>query len=173
VLVGTVEPRKGHAQALAAFERLWAAGSDAQLLILGRAGWGVDALVGRLREHPQRGRLLHWIEQAADAELAAAYRSASALLAPSLDEGFGLPLAEAAGFGLPVLARDLPVFREVAGDRASYFSGSDPEALAKAVEDWIARHRAGGVPVPLSAPTWRDSADSVRDALGLASVRPA
>jgi glycosyltransferase involved in cell wall biosynthesis len=170
VLVGTLEPRKGHAQALAAFERLWARGGDAQLLILGRAGWGVDALVGRLREHPQRGRLLHWIEQAADAELAAAYRSASALLAPSLDEGFGLPLAEAAAFGLPVLARDLPVFREVAGDRASYFSGTDPDALATAVTDWIARDRDGGVPLPAPAPSWRDSARSVLGALGLAGL---
>jgi hypothetical protein len=65
---------------------------------------------------------------------------------PSEEEGFGLPLIEAANFHLPILARDIPVFREVAGDAASYFKGLEPEALAQAVRHWLTAREAGAVP---------------------------
>ena len=52
LMVGTVEPRKGHAQALSAFERLWAAGVDASLVIVGKEGWDVGRLAARVRAHP-------------------------------------------------------------------------------------------------------------------------
>ena len=67
------------------------------------------------------------------------YAQCSALLAASEAEGFGLPLIESAQKGLPVIARDLPVFREVAGDHATYFIGTDAGALANAIRDWLAR----------------------------------
>jgi glycosyltransferase involved in cell wall biosynthesis len=56
LMVGTLEPRKGQAQALAAFELLWAKGVDANLVIVGKNGWLVDALAERLQAHPQRER---------------------------------------------------------------------------------------------------------------------
>ena len=58
----------------------------------------------------------------------------SSLIAASECEGFGLPLIEAARQGLPVIARDIPVFREVAGDHAFYYSAGRPEELADALE---------------------------------------
>ncbi|HWS73603.1 MAG TPA: glycosyltransferase, partial [Quisquiliibacterium sp.] len=74
LMVGTVEPRKGHAQALEAFELLWARGLDCRLLIVGRAGWMVDALVARLRAHPELGARLVWLEDASDELLALCYQ---------------------------------------------------------------------------------------------------
>jgi glycosyltransferase involved in cell wall biosynthesis len=59
------------------------------------------------------------------------------LLGVSLDEGFDLPLIEAAKHALPILARDIPVFREIAGDHAAWFSGTTAEDLASALESWI------------------------------------
>ena len=138
MMVGTIEPRKGHAQSLAAFERLWASGVDCGLLIVGREGWCMEEWVTSLRGHPERRTHALWLDGASDdVLLRAGTGSATALLAASEGEGFGLPLVEAAQHGLPVVARDLPVFREVAGGTRFYFSGTSPEDLAGAIEDWL------------------------------------
>lgn len=130
LMVGTVEPRKRHDVALDAFERAWASGCDRRLVIVGKQGWNVEALALRMRQHPEAGRRLFWLEDATDSDLAFAYANAERVLQASDAEGFGLPLVEAALHGRPLLASDLPVFREVAGDAASYFPQGDVEALA-------------------------------------------
>ena len=117
LMVGTLEPRKGHTQALDAFELLWADGVEANLVIIGHEGWHVEDLVSRLTRHRFAGKYLFWLSQADDHVLSLAYKDRR-LLAASEGEGFGLPLIEAARYGLPILARDLPVFREVAGKHA-------------------------------------------------------
>lgn len=161
LMVGTLEPRKGHAQVLAAMERLWQRGEAASLVIVGRAGWQVQALVERLRGHAEAGRRLHWLEGASDEYLEAVYAASSGLLMASEGEGFGLPLIEAARHGLPLLVRDLPVFREVAGPHASYFPDSgDAELLADAVAAWLAGLRSGQAPpsAGIRPLRWQDSA---------------
>jgi glycosyltransferase involved in cell wall biosynthesis len=160
LMVGTLEPRKGHAQALDAFERLWAEGVDVELAIVGQPGWLMDAFAQRLRAHPEHGRRLQWFERASDADLLALYRGSAALLLASEAEGFGLPLIEAARHGLPLVARDLPVFREVAGAHATYFSGHAPQDLAAALRAWLAARRRGDVAQPAGMPwiDWRESA---------------
>ncbi|MFT4268718.1 MAG: glycosyltransferase family 1 protein, partial [Xenophilus sp.] len=125
LMVGTVEPRKGYAQALAAFERLWKEGLAVNLVIVGKPGWLVNALIKRLRAHPQLGKRLFWLEGISDEYLDQIYSACCCLLAASRGEGFGLPLIEAASKHLPILARDLPVFREVAQGHAQYFHADD------------------------------------------------
>jgi glycosyltransferase involved in cell wall biosynthesis len=160
LMVGTIEPRKGHAQALAAAQLLWARGVDFNLVIVGKAGWMVDEVVRAMRASPEFGRRLFWFGHAPDALLLQLYARCSALLAASRGEGFGLPMIEAAQQGLPLIARDLPVFREVAGDHAFYFSGDDASALAEALQRWFALHAAGQHPAPqgLSWLSWSQSA---------------
>lgn len=158
--VGTLEPRKGHAQLLDAAEILWAKGSPVIIAIAGKRGWLVEALIQRIENHPELGRRLRWFEAADDSVLQQIYRQATLALLPSEGEGFGLPLVEAAHVGLPILARDLPVFREIGGAHASYFTGFDGPALARAMEDWLEAHAAGRAPASTGiAPlTWSDSA---------------
>lgn len=160
LMVGTLEPRKGHHQALAAFELLWAQGCDLNLVLVGKEGWAVEGLTGHLRAHPEMGQRLFWLEGLSDTNLNHLYASCSALVAASEAEGFGLPLIEAAQQKLPIIARDIPVFREVAGDHAYYFQGQAPEALAKALTDWVALFEKNAH--PLSAPMpwlrWSESA---------------
>ena len=122
---------------LAAFERLWDGGADVRLVIVGRPGWLVEELIEKLRRHPQLGGLLFWLQDVSDADLDRIYGACSCLIAASEGEGFGLPLIEAAQHRLPILARDIPVFREIAGEHASFFKGRTPEALAGAVTEWL------------------------------------
>jgi glycosyltransferase involved in cell wall biosynthesis len=144
--VGTLEPRKRQAQILEAFELLWAQGSPAHLVVVGKPGWLTEVLVERLRQHPQQGRQLFWFENASDEFLEQLYSTATCLIAASEAEGFGLPIVEAARHGLPVIARDIPVFREVAQEHAYFYQGGSPEALAEAVQAWTALAAAGQVP---------------------------
>ena len=159
LMVGTLEPRKGHAQALAAVETLWKAGIDLNLVIIGKEGWRTQRLARQLRRHPERNRRLYWQEGASDALLLQLYARASALLAASLAEGFGLPLIEAAHYGLPIIARDIPVFHEVAGDHAFYFQGENPEALSEAIRCWLTLYAEGKAPPSAGLPwlTWAQS----------------
>ncbi|CAD5105890.1 FkbM family methyltransferase [Zestomonas carbonaria] len=167
LMVGTVEPRKGYAQALEAFERLWSAGLEVNLVIVGKQGWMVDELAARLRSHPGQGRRLFWLEGISDEYLEQVYATSTCLVAASHGEGFGLPLLEAAQHGLPVIARDIPVFREVAGERAHYFAGMAAEDLARAVTGWLELYRVGRHPASGDIPwlTWKESAERLEEIL--------
>ncbi len=130
LMVGTIEPRKRHDVALDAFERVWAVGGSMRLVIVGKAGWNVDEVVARITTHSLYGKSLFWLPNASDADLVYAYKHAERVLQASDAEGFGLPLVEAARYGRPIVASDLAVFREVAGESADYFPVGDTEALA-------------------------------------------
>lgn len=146
LMVGTVEPRKSHAQVCKAFESLWKKGENVVLVIVGKQGWMVESLVEKLRKHPENGKRLIWFENASDELLLKLYDISKALLMASEGEGFGLPLIEAARHGLPIIARDLPVFREVADDHAFYFSGNKGEDLAEALFSWLNLFKQGQHP---------------------------
>jgi glycosyltransferase involved in cell wall biosynthesis len=167
LIVGTVEPRKGHTQALAAFDRLWEAGHNINLVVVGKAGWKVEALTMLLRSHPEGGKRLHWLEGISDEYLEAIYAVSDCLIAPSYGEGFGLPLIEAARHHIPIIARSLPVFREVAGEHAFYFNGTEPEALADAILTWLNLHQAQQHPRSDSMPwiNWNESTERLKTIL--------
>ena len=138
-MVGTVEPRKGYHIALEAFSDV-AAALDVQLLLIGHDGWkNASFQQQRAALSAACHKRLLWLKDASDGELAYAYAHASLLLAASQDEGFGLPLVEAASFGLPILASDIPIFHEVAGDCAAYFPAMDAAGLRKALQDWFSK----------------------------------
>jgi len=165
LMVGTLEPRKGHAQVLDAFDLLNAGSGAVELFIVGHPGWMTGELARRIRGHALFGTRLHWWDDADDSTLAAAYWNCDLLVMASLGEGYGLPIGEAARAGCALLLRDLPVFREVAGDSARYFSGLSGHALAAAVQDWIAC--PAGVPArdggQRNWPSWQASAAAMKN----------
>jgi glycosyltransferase involved in cell wall biosynthesis len=167
LMVGTIEPRKGHEQTLAAVETLWSASEELNLVIVGQRGWNVDGLIDKLRGHPELGKRLFWLEGISDEFLEQVYAASACLIAASEGEGFGLPLIEAARHKLPILARDIPVFGEVAGEHASYFSGKAPEELARAIKDWLALFAVGRHPRSDAMPwlTWEQSSERLKQIL--------
>ena len=171
LMVGTLEPRKGYDQALAAFELLWQQSSSAPLLVLvGRSGWKTEALQEKLRTHAQAGKRLFWLQDASDEYLTNLYATCQGVLVASRAEGFGLPLIEAALYDKPVLARDLPVFREIALPGATFFSGEEPARLASAITHWLPQsaHGSGTKAKPRrSVGTWQTTARQLIEVLGL------
>ena len=160
LMVGTLEPRKRYGQALAAFDQLWREGVEANLVIVGKQGWMMESLIDRLRHHPELGKRLFWLEGISDEYLKKVYAVSTCLIAASEGEGFGLPLIEAARHKLPIIARDIPSFREVAGEHAFYFRSLDSLALANAVKEWLALNAKGLAPQSVGMPwlTWEKSA---------------
>ena len=136
IMVGSIEPRKGHEVVLSAFEKLWSLGYNYNLCILGTIGAMVERFIERIKNHEELNKRLFFIETPPDDELTYCYKNASALIFASRAEGFGLPIIEAAQFNLPLILSDIPVFKEIAGDNAVYFKVFDCDALAEALIKW-------------------------------------
>jgi len=151
-------------------------------VIVGREGWTdlpegqrrtIPRTVAAIRSHPELGRRLFWFQSASDADLDQLYRRAHALIGASYGEGFGIPLIEAASYGLPLLVRDLPVFREVTRGQAFTFpAAATREQLAAAIADFLGEFvvdpgRAASLVAALEPQSWRQSADQLVRALGL------
>lgn len=164
LMVGTLEPRKGHKDILLAFELLWQEHPNVNLIIVGRKGWMSDELVNRIVGHSELGKRLFWLEGINDIYLSNVYMNSNVLIAASYDEGFGLPIIESAQRGLPIIARDIEVFREVAGDGAFYFPDREsPELISKAIHKWIGKYDKGTHPKPdcISIPSWKNVSDDL------------
>ena len=166
VALGTLEPRKDHGTILDAFELLWQRGLDVALVIIGKQGWHVDALAERISQHAERDRRLFWLQRAGDGDVRYLLEGAAALIQASVSEGFGLPLVEAGSLGVPLIASDIPVFHEVAGNGASYFPVGDAKALADEITE-----RVNGELTP--APTrirkvgWREASWNLAEAMDM------
>lgn len=122
VALGTIEPRKNIALLLDIWAKLGP--TDPQLVILGAKGWDRDTVFAQMAQLSAKGMLLHG-ENLPDGAVRSLLSGAIALLFPSLAEGFGLPPREAAALGIPVIASDLPVLHETAGDFPVYLGATD------------------------------------------------
>ena len=129
--VGRRESYKNFGNLVRAFVRVGAE-TGGHLLAVGGGDrlepWQVDVVVRNRLE-----RRVHVVSDVEDDEMRLAYSCAAGFVFPSLDEGFGIPLLEAMACGTPIIASDIPVFREVAGEAAIYFDPHDEEALADAM----------------------------------------
>lgn len=162
--VGTVELRKGHDDLLDGFEKLWSEGIQLALVIVGRRGWKVQQVIDRIQRHAQLNKLLFWFNNADDAALHCLYRHAEAVVLASKAEGYGLPVAEGAWFGRPLLLRDLPIFKEIAQEGATYFSGNGV-GLAEAIKqlhETIVQGKPVPMPKPNQFPNWKQSFEMLK-----------
>lgn len=162
LIVGTIEPRKGVEVILDAAESLWRRGEDLEFVFVGNPGWAMPSIIDRLQDLHDSEKPLTWIVGASDDELRLQYLDADLLVMASRGEGFGLPIVEALAHGVPVVARDLPVFRELLGDEGSYFR------LDADLADAILRRIRSSDPiafVPDRLVTWGETAQDLLSAL--------
>ncbi|MCX7098687.1 MAG: glycosyltransferase family 1 protein [Methylococcales bacterium] len=159
LMVGTIEPRKGHADVLDAFDEFWKADGEAHLVIVGKQGWKMLPFLQRLQAHSETGKRLLWLNGPSDEVLLALYQTCSGLIMGSKGEGLGLPLIEVACFNKPVLARDIPVFREIAGDNVTFFPNLSASELPKILTAWIDKLGLEGnlLSSRTSGITWKES----------------
>jgi len=163
LIVSTIEVRKSHELVLDAFEILWDEDFEVTLTFVGRRGWKVNNLLSRIKSHKNLNKKLFWFEELSDESLEAIYKESTALINASVGEGFGLPLVEASFFGLPLILRDIQIFREVAGEDAWYFRTADPEGLALSLKSWIENFMDGKVSPSkgIGSFSWQDTCDQI------------
>jgi glycosyltransferase involved in cell wall biosynthesis len=135
--VGTVEPRKNVPALLAAWRLLRARGIDPPPLVLcGGWGWKAEEVRREIAAAGKEGWAVH-LGYVGPGELAALYAGAELVALPSFYEGFGLPAIEALHAGAPLVASDLPVLREVAGDAALYASPHRADLWAERIAELL------------------------------------
>lgn len=132
--VGTMQPRKDIPSIIRAFASVRSRIPDMGLVLVGgRGGHNYDAGIDLAIAEAGLWRAVLFPGYVGDADLPAIYASARILVFPSRYEGFGLPLVEAFSVGVPVVASDIPPFREVGGDAVSYFPVGDIARAAEAM----------------------------------------
>jgi glycosyltransferase involved in cell wall biosynthesis len=157
LMVGTVEPRKNHSFVVKALGDMQAAGKNPpHLVVVGRYGWKNKSAARLLRKAQKEGWVTWHDHGVSDEHLAELYARSTCVIQASLDEGFGLPVAEAAAFGKPVVLSDIPVFREIARENGYFFQLADTESFAKALH---AACSPGAKPTRTKAVTWQESGD--------------
>jgi len=163
VMLGTIEARKNHLMLLQVWSRLVSQLGDQapRLLIIGQRGWEAEEVFRILDDDPNlRGHVVE-LKRCPDKEVASHLTTARALLFPSKAEGYGLPLVEALALGVPVIASDLPAFREIGQGIPLFLDPEDEASWEKAILDFsrpTSAARAGQLH-RLShwrAPTWDD-----------------
>jgi glycosyltransferase involved in cell wall biosynthesis len=107
-----------------------------RLLIIGERGWEAEGVFRLLDGSEKLRRHVIELGGCSDAEMGRHLASARALLFPSFVEGYGLPMTEALGAGVPVIASDLPVFRELCGSVPDYLASRDESAWEAAIVDY-------------------------------------
>jgi len=168
VMLGTIEPRKNHLLLLQLWRQLIERFGDAapRLLIIGQRGWECENVIDLLERCKVFKDFIIECPVCSDIELASWLQHSQALLFPSFTEGYGMPLIEALALGVPVIASDLPVFREIAGDIPEYVNPLDGKRwsdliIEYAQKDSQARLKQCQRMSGFLAPTWDEHFDQV------------
>ncbi len=174
VMLGTIEARKNHALMLDVWDLLakdHVTEAMPQLHIIGAVGWKVEALMARLAAHPLRDRAIFLHGPLPDAQVQDHLARATALLFPSLAEGYGYPPLEAAMAGAVPICSNLPVFHETLGDCAVYVHSADAYQWKETIEQQFDGTGSGADLTQLSVPTWQEHFAIVAEAIKASAPR--
>lgn len=134
IIVGTIEPRKNHLLLLQLWREMIRENPNApRLLVVGGRGWECEQVVDLLDRSPVLRSHVAEVSGVPSAKLNRLVHGARALLMPTFDEGYGLPVVEALSMGTPAIASDIPVFREIMQDCAILRSPLDGPGWKSAI----------------------------------------
>jgi glycosyltransferase involved in cell wall biosynthesis len=164
LFVGTIEPRKGVATLVRAFDQVAGRHPDALLVVAGQPGWGGSDVEQALDGATQRDRI-RLLGYVPDLVVPALLRSAAAVAYPALEEGYGLPALEALACGAPLITTTGTAMAEFAHGAAVLVSPGSVGELADALDAVLdgtdqaerAERRAKGIALALER-TWATSA---------------
>ncbi|MES2618644.1 MAG: glycosyltransferase family 1 protein [Bacteroidota bacterium] len=130
--VSSFQTRKNHLQLL---KGLKASGNkNIRLVLAGRIGETFEVCNDYVNNNDLSSQVI-LLTDISQAELPLLYRSAQSFIYPSMIEGFGIPMIEAACAGLPMAVNNIPVFREIAPDNNLYFDTIEIASISKVLED--------------------------------------
>ena len=164
VCLGTIEPRKNHTLLLDIWEEFASempAEQIPNLIIAGARGWANEAVFARLDTSPVMQVSVFERPGLDDRAVAALLSGSCGLLCPSVAEGFGLPVAEAAALGVPVICPKLPVYEEILGNIPVYADSGDvylwKQSIRRLAVEKQAEHDRKRGPAPRTEiPTWAE-----------------
>lgn len=172
VMLGTIEPRKNHLMVLQLWRELVQDFGDQAptLVIIGQRGWECEQVIDLLERCPSLHASVIELPKCTDEDVATWLHHAHALLFPAFVEGYGLPLIEALSHQCPVIASNLPVFRELAGSIPEYLNPLDGIGWRQAVIDYsfaVSPRRLAQLEriKSFSAPTWKEHFEVVDNLL--------
>ncbi len=133
LMVGTIEPRKNHAVVLRAFEKeLFNKGIG--LVFAGRKGWNSDSFIEYIERLNKKEKLFAYFEGMNNASIDYLYHNSSIIAFPSYAEGYGLPIVEALQRGVPVIAANIEVSREVGKEYCHYADLEDEDEWIREID---------------------------------------
>ena len=127
----------------------------------------MDNVVLKIKENKEFCSRLFWLDHVSDEYLEKLYEVSTVVLMAAEEEGFGLPIVEAARYKKPLILRNIPVFKEIAENHAFFFSGLEPSDLATAIEHWLTLYSEGMVPTTegMKILTWKESTEQLLNKL--------
>jgi len=162
VAIGTIEPRKNHLLLLHVWRDLAKKGGEVpRLILVGGRGWDNEQVVDLLERSPLLRPHVAEVSGLTTEGLRRLIAGARAVLSPSFEEGYGLPVVEALAEGTPVVASDIPVFREISQGRALFLDPTDGPGWRRAIGE-LADSRSAlgegllGAARGFAAPAWPD-----------------
>lgn len=179
VVLGTIEPRKNHLMLLHAWQRMISLYGDRapHLVVIGQKGWEAENVEDLLQRSKMLRGHITVLRQCTDVALRTWLHHASALLFPSFAEGYGMPVVEALAAGLPVIASDLPVLRQMAQGVPEFLDPIDAISWVRAIEDFAepgSRRRAAQLArlAAFRPPTWQEHFERVDEFVESLNERP-
>jgi len=164
LIVGTIEPRKAHIEMLKVFELLWGLDKQVRLTVVGKVGWMADYTLKRFINSPHFKEHFFYFSQISDEELSEIYKKTDVLIIPSYNEGFGLPIIEATKYKKHILARNIPVFREIIGENGNFFPDTNTNEILLFLVEWIKNLRNGKIKkYNIKYQTWKNSTNKLME----------